>query len=209
MLQGYQDPDEDKTELQLILLLLFVTIICSCQGAIETKKYFMSKAEQRVDHLAVSALKQIEEATKKLKIENPQVLSVRNLPTTIQIAWEPDGTLHQNQIQRMCKKKCYPMTLIDRQSSPIHNSSKEQAVKFARLVSLYGLFPALVTMFNLSISSDYGYRPHASTGSFLSIYGVFIPMSIIVNNPKMRNFARKFVQRQTQKIIFRLSCFTS
>ena len=57
MLQGYQDPDEDKTELQLILLLLFVTIICSCQGAIETKKYFMSKAEQRVDHLAVSALK--------------------------------------------------------------------------------------------------------------------------------------------------------
>ena len=206
MLQGYQDADEDKTEMQLRLLFLFVIVICSCQGAIETKKYFMSRADQRVDHLAVSALKQIEEATKKLKIENPQVLSVRNLPATIKIAWEPDGALHQNQIQRMCKNKCYPITLVDRQSSPIQNSSKEQAVKIARLVSLYGLFPALVTIFNLSISSDYGYRPHASTGSFLSIYGVFIPMSIIVNNPKIRNFARKFVQKQTQKMIFRLSC---
>ena len=86
MLQGYQDADEDKTEMQLRLLFLFVIVICSCQGAIETKKYFMSRADQRVDHLAVSALKQIEEATKKLKIENPQVLSVRNLPATIKIA---------------------------------------------------------------------------------------------------------------------------
>ena len=113
MLQGYEDADEDKTEMQMKLLFLFVIVICSCQLAIETKKYFMSRAEQRVDHLAVSALKQIEEANKRLNSENPQVLSVRNLPTTFKIAWEPHGALHQNRIQRICKNRCYPITLID------------------------------------------------------------------------------------------------
>jgi hypothetical protein len=208
MLQGYQESDEDKTELQLIMLFIFVTIICLCQGAIETKKYLMSKAEQRVDILAVSALKQIEEATKRLHTENPQELNVNNLSATIKIAWETDEAQHQEEIQRVSGQKCYQVKLIDRQNSPMKKSSKEQAVKIARLVSLYGLFPALVTIFNLSISSNYGYRPHASTGSFLSIYGVFIPMSIIVNNPKIKRFAKKLIYRQIHKMSLRLNCQT-
>jgi hypothetical protein len=58
---------------------------------------------------------------------------------------------------------------------------------------LYGIFPAVVTIFNMSVSGKYGYRPHASTGSFLTIYGVFIPFSIIVSNPKLKEFAKTFV----------------
>jgi hypothetical protein len=45
----------------------------------------------------------------------------------------------------------------------------------------------------MSVSGKYGYRPHASTGSFLAIYGVFIPLFVILSNPKMKTFAKEFL----------------
>ena len=165
---------------------MFVTVIIACQLAIETKRCLVRRAETRADLQALSALKQMEEATKKLNVQPPLELRIG-----VKEAWtadsQPGSRMNSFQLPNRA-------LIIEKTATDINKSSKEQAVRIARFVSLYGIFPALVTIFNMSVSSEYGVRPHASTGSFLSIYGVFIPFSIIVSNPEIKAFARDFLQ---------------
>ena len=151
--------------------------------------------DHRVDKLAVLALKQMEEATKKLNVQPPVELRVGLLQGRVKEAWAAES---QDPQSEMSSFQFHNLTRTVEKIRPDKNkSSKEQAVKIARFVSLYGIFPALVTIFNMSVSSEYGYRPHASTGSFLSIYGVFIPLCIIVSNSKMKTFTKEFLKLPT------------
>jgi hypothetical protein len=165
---------------------MFVTVIIACQLAIETKRCLVRRAETRADLQALSALKQMEEATKKLNVQPPLELRIG-----VKEAWtadsQPGSRINSFQLPNRA-------LIIEKTRPDINKSSKEQAVRIARFVSLYGIFPALVTIFNMSVSSEYGVRPHASTGSFLSIYGVFIPFSFIVSNPKIKAFAKEYLQ---------------
>ena len=47
ILQGYQEPDEDQTLMHSIWLAIFVTVIITCQVAIETKRCLVRRAETR------------------------------------------------------------------------------------------------------------------------------------------------------------------
>jgi len=174
--------------MQSIWLSMFVTVIIACQLAIETKRCLVRRAETRADLQALSALKQMEEATKKLNVQPPLELRIG-----VKEAWTADSQpgSRMNSFQLQLPNRAL---IIEKTRPDINKSSKEQAVRIARFVSLYGIFPALITIFNMSVSSEYGYRPHASTGSFLSIYGVFIPFSIIVSNPKIKAFAKEYLQ---------------
>ena len=126
-------------------------------------------------------------------------LGVNLILGPVRIAWETEKT-GPNAEPCTAPKFTYihsPVARLETKTMANIRSSKEQAVRIARFVSLYGIIPALMTIFNMSVSSSYGFRPHGSTGSFLLIYGVVIPFSIIVSNPKMRSFAKELIQRNT------------
>ncbi len=76
-----------------------------------------------------------------------------------------------------------------------------QVVKIARFVSVYGILPTVMTIGNIFISSKTGYKPHGSSGSFLIIYGIVIPLSIILHNQKLKSFAKQFIHRNTYGLI--------
>ena len=80
-------------------------------------------------------------------------------------------------------------------------SGKDQVVKIARFVCVYGILPIIMTIGNISISSKTGYKPHGSSGSFLIIYGIIIPLSFILNNQKLKAFAKEFVHRNSYGLI--------
>ena len=185
LLQGYQEPDEDQTQMHSIWLAVFISVIIACQLAIEVKRCTMRLADKEADQLALKAMRQMEEATMKLTRQipapTPAELEVNALPKLIKVAWQDPPTQLSN------FKRSSP-------ASQDFSTRKEQAIKVARFVSLYGIFPAMVTIFNMSVSGKYGYRPHASTGSFLTIYGVVIPLSIIISNPKMKAFAKSLIR---------------
>jgi hypothetical protein len=87
ILQGNQEPVYVVSMIQSMMLAAFVAIIILCQGAIEVKRFLMNRDENRVDQLAVSALVQIEEATKRLRSQPPTELGVQFLPIRVKIAW--------------------------------------------------------------------------------------------------------------------------
>jgi hypothetical protein len=87
ILQGNQEPVYVASMIQSLMLAAFVAIIILCQGAIEVKRFLMNRDENRVDQLAISALVQIEEATKRLRSQPPTELGIQFLPIRVKIAW--------------------------------------------------------------------------------------------------------------------------
>ena len=189
VLKEYKEPGASQFEIQSIMLIGFMLIIALCQMVIEWKRFMMNRDQDRAANLAASASRQLEKATKQLRMEPPSELGVRFLPFRVEIAWEG---MSGRSIERTNRGIASNQNEI--QTEPVNNlSTKKQAITIARFVCLFGLAPALVTMFNMLVSDKYGIRPHGSTGTFLSIYGVVIPSLIIFNNLKMKAFAKDFL----------------
>ena len=193
ILNEFVEEDDIGSYIQSTMLVLFVSVIITCQVAIEVKRFRIRRAERRVDDLAASAMKQVEEAVRKLKRKpGPVQLSVQLL----QQRSEESGEAAENLSHQVTLVGSEPRQSNDSGVAD-SRSSKEQAVKIARFVSIFGILPALVTIFNISFADMPGYRPHGSSASFLVIYGVFIPLSIILHNAKLKTFAKSFIRENT------------
>ena len=197
ILQEYKDEDSSHdTIIQSLMLCLFVAVIILCQAVLEIKRLMLRRAERRVDVLAVSALKQMEEAAKKLKRKPPLLqLGVSTLPNQVADSIEAEMLNTDSEKNKRLLLTKQNVTIENENVSDANKLSKEQAVKIARIVCVYGVLPALISIFNISFASAPGYRPHGSSGSFLIIYGIVIPWSIILNNPKIKVFAKEFIYR--------------
>ena len=189
ILNEFKEENDIDSYIQSTMLVIFVSVIITCQVAIEAKRFLIRRAERKVDDLAASAMKQVEEAVRKLKRKPPVQLSAQLLQT------------HSDEAADLSSHEAVVAGSEPRNSTDSgvtgNRSSKEQTVKIARFVSLFGIFPALLTIFNISFADMPGYRPHGSSGSFLVIYGIFIPLAIILHNSKLKSFAKSFIRENT------------
>jgi hypothetical protein len=85
--------------------------------------------------------------------------------------------------------------------TPASRPAREQALKYARNISILG-FGITIAMIILMNYGGMNYlRPHA-TGVFVTgLFGIVIPLAVIMSNRKMRKFSKG--------IIFKNVCFHS
>ena len=75
------------------------------------------------------------------------------------------------------------------------SSVKIMLVNPLRYITIFGLFPTCVTLVNLLFEDTFNYRPHGSACSFLTTYGIVIPIIIILNNKKLRSFTTGLLKK--------------
>jgi hypothetical protein len=201
ILQEYKDEDSLDTIIQSLMLLLFVIVIVLSQAVLEIKRFMLRRAEMKVDVLAVSALKQMEEAAKKLRRKPPLQLGGHSLLEQAAELAEVDLPSTESDINKGPLLANQNRSTQNENGPDSNKSSNKQSLKIARVVCVYGVLPALLTIFNISFVNAPGYRPHGSSGSFLIVYGIIIPWSLIVSNPKIKSFAKEFLYRNTIGLI--------
>ena len=121
--------------------------------------------------IAITALNQIEEATKRFNSLPLMELRAETLPHEIKLAWQDNETTTKAKDDRLFQ------------------SSKAQAFKVARSILVFGAFPAMILVFlNNSFVNSEKYRPHGSTIFLLALYGIIYPLIIVCNSKKIRQF---------------------
>jgi hypothetical protein len=70
-------------------------------------------------------------------------------------------------------------------------ASREQAVRIARYVSIFGILPTTLTIIAISLENVNSLRPHGGLAFVLSTYGIAIPLTIILSSKKLKIFVRK------------------
>ena len=194
--------DEHPVEQQLKYKSSFVSVISSlisfliilvCQIAIETKRFLVSREEAKADRLVEAALKQMGEATSRLDRQPVLELGVDFLPSYVLRAWD-DETSNRN-IPR------FNLSLLEHQEhsdclEPVTSSaSNGHAIKVARKGFFLGLSAAAVVVVFVSFDVMNRMRPHGTIAIIASTLGIFIPLTIILKNPKMKTFACVFITR--------------
>ncbi len=125
--------------------------------------------------VAITALNQIEETTKRFNSHPLTELRAETLPHEVKLAWQDNETT--------------TTTKAKAKDERLYQSSKAQAFKVARSILVFGAFPALILVFlNNSFVSSEKYRPHGSTIFLLALYGIIYPLIIVCNSKKIRQF---------------------
>ncbi len=159
-----------------LTMFAFASVIIVCQLVIETKRYLIIRKEKRADELAAAAVRQIQNAT--LRLDNPgfHQLGVQFLP---RLAWQD---IDEDQI---------PTGITNLVEAPnSQNTTKTVALKISRYVSIFGIFPTILSIIALSLDNIDSLRPHGVIAFMMSIYGIVIPLTLILGNKKLRTFAR-------------------
>ncbi len=121
----------------------------------------------------------MEDAAKKLEISqqsfNP-VIPIQNR----RLAWQDD------------KKQLHNIVIVTKESNG--KQLIDKAVKFARIVSVIAIIPALLSAIGSSLENINSLRPHGVTAFTLIVYGIIIPLICIIHNGKLRHFAADYVK---------------
>jgi hypothetical protein len=151
------------------------------------------RQEEKADQLAVSALRQVEEANAKLTRSG--TLLQLQVPTgplspTVRLAWQEDVGRNSNDLQARNATSTIIQVSNNSQASP--NSSREQPIKIARYSCVFGISPALVMIGNVYLNNN---PPHGTSASVLITYGIIVPLVIIVRSEKIRQFAKDLFKK--------------
>ena len=142
------------------------------------KRYLVKRSENQADQIAITALKQMEEASMKLEKSQQSLNPV--IPIQIRrLAWQEDIKQLQDIV---VTKESNGKQLMDK------------AVKFARIVSMVAIIPALLSAIGSTLENINSLRPHGVTGFTLIVYGIIIPLICIIYNGKLRHFTVAYVQ---------------
>jgi hypothetical protein len=166
--------DYKSSVLANLTLFAFATVIIVCQVVIETKRYFITKEETKAEEQAAAAFKQIQNANLRLGGQGLHQLEVQFLPI---LAWQEGENAAQSRI-----------TNNEIQSSS--KITKALALKISRYVTLFGILPAVLTIIALSLENINSLRPHGIMVFIMAIYGIVIPLILILSNSKLRKFAQ-------------------
>jgi hypothetical protein len=158
-----------------LTMFAFASVIIVCQLVIEIKRYVIIRKEKRADELAAAAVRQIQNATLRLDNTGFHQLGVQFLP---RLAWQD---IAEDQI---------PTGITNLESPNSQNTSKAVALKISRYVSIFGIFPTILSIIALSLDNIDSLRPHGAIAFMMSIYGIVIPLTLILGNKKLRKFAR-------------------
>ena len=143
------------------------------------KRYLVKRSENKADQIAIKALKQMEEASMKLEKSqqsfNP-IIPIQNR----RLAWQEDI------------KQLQDIVVVSKESNG--KQLMDKAVKFARIVSMVAIIPALLSAIGSTLENINSLRPHGVTGFTLIVYGIIIPLICIIYNGKLRHFTVAYVQ---------------
>ncbi len=138
------------------------------QVAIEIKRFLVKRSEEHANQVAIAALRQMEQASKRLECDQSTVIPA--LPV-VKLAWQED---FQNP--------------VDNNNGDNNKRFVEKAVKFGRIVSMFGIFPAFLFAVAASLENIDSLRPHGTTGLMMFVSGVLYPFMFILYKPKLRKF---------------------
>jgi hypothetical protein len=127
--------DPGQFQVQSLNIMIFILIITLCQLAIEMKKFLINKEENRIDQIAVSALRQMENATVRLNREPPRELRVVNfLPLRVNISWQnmrgDEAPVNDEHLSPRASANAILKTennQFSNQNTTFNNSSRQQA----------------------------------------------------------------------------------
>jgi hypothetical protein len=196
-----------QSKFSVIVMAIFVLVIIGCQISLEVKRYLIDKIEMKADFIARSARRNINVAILELGVEN--------LPPQVRLAWQEHSVVNVNTnhhyIHRTFQQnpnRIFGQNQQDQHSERIkseseydnldeenylRNISRDQAVRIARYISIFGILPTLLTIISLSLENINGLRPHAATAFVLITYGVAIPFTLIISSNKLRRFTKAMI----------------
>ena len=143
------------------VMFAFSSVIIVCQLVIELKRYLIVREENKAEEQAATALQQIQRATSRMM--NLDQLGAPRL------AWQEPGNTSDQENQNSSKTTALIL-----------------ALKVSRLVSIFGILPALLTIIALTLENIDSIRPHGVMAFVTAIYGIVIPLIIIISNKKIR-----------------------
>ena len=111
------------------------------------------------------------------------------------IAWENKNEVHF----RPESGQLFYSSVTDSENKS-RQSVKEQAVKIARSISIFGICPALFMLLNINLDSINNLKPLGPTSAFLIANGVVAPLVVILNTPKMKTFAKDLLRKYSLKL---------
>jgi len=204
-----------QSKFSVIAMAIFVLVIIGCQISLEIKRYLIDKIEMKADFIARSARRNINVANDRLTGQTILELGVENLPPQVRLVWQEHSVVNVNTnhhyIHRTLQQNpnhVFGQNQQDRHSERIksesendnldeenylRNISRDQAVRIARYICIFGILPTLLTIISLSLENINGLRPHAATAFVLITYGVAIPFTLIISSNKLRRFTKAMI----------------
>jgi len=144
------------------------------QIAIEIKRFLVKRLEEHADQVAIAALRQIEEAIKKL--ENDQSSVNPSSPSyVIKLAWQEELNI-----------SCNPHLKNRMQIS-------ERSIKFGRTAIMLTIVPLMLFGVGSTLDNINHIRPHGVTGVTLFLSGIVYPLMFILYNVKLRQFSIAYI----------------
>ncbi len=169
----------ESTHVNVISSISFLAIILTCQVIVEVKRCVANRAEERADEVAVTAVRQLEEALSQHATRSQQSPLQR---LEIRSAWE-ENSIHF--------ELCETPAIIQTFGKP----NREQAVHVARIIFLIGIIGTSLLVFAVLFDRLNQYRPHGVIFSLCFVYGVIIPFVIIISNQRIRQFSLQLIQK--------------
>ena len=156
-----------------------MTFLYLLQIAIEIKRFLVKQSEEQADQVAIAALRQMEEASKKL--DNDQSSVYPSSPShTIKLAWQEE--LHN---------ACIPVHSNEDQNL---KQFAEKTIKFGRTAVALLIVPLLLFALGSTLENINYLRPHGVNGVTLLLSGVVYPLMFILYNVKLRQFAIAYIK---------------
>jgi hypothetical protein len=170
----------ESTHVNVISSISFLAIILTCQVIVEVKRFVANRAEERADEVAVTAVRQLEEALSQHATRSQQSPLQR---LEIRSAWEENSIRHF--------ELCETPAIIQTFGKP----NREQAVHVARIIFLIGIIGTSLLVFAVLFDRLNQYRPHGVIFSLCFVYGVIITFVIIISNQRIRQFSLQLIQK--------------
>jgi len=187
----------DKPSVVSVLsTLISFSIILICQISIETKRFFVNREEAKANRVVGLALKQMDEATSRKKSQPMLELGVESFPATVKRAWE------EEQSNRNISTPQLPIHLQTNQPfEPIFNQlSHRQAFKVVLKGLFFGFFVLSVVIIFVSFDVMKRIRPHGTVAFMISTFGIFVPLTAILQNKEMKAFASNYITTRARSL---------
>ena len=176
----WKDSHFQREPVSLAFVAIFVLSILTLHGLIELKK---RKANQDVFHaeeIAEAAKQNIEKAKMKLQLQKD--FDLRDLESST-LQFEMDSK----------SSSTIPEEEESMQLKQVENVSSQNALKVARGVSIFSIFPAAIFSVFFSLENVGDWRPHGASASSMILFGIVAPSVFYLRNEKMRQFAKKYL----------------
>jgi hypothetical protein len=186
----WKENDFHREPVSIAFVGIFIASILTLQGLIEIKKRKANQDDCHAEDIAIAAKQNLENA--KIKLNVQKVLEICDFESSPPQQFEIGIKSHS----------CVPTVVSVEESIKKRNVdfvSSQYALKVARAVSIFAIFPTSIFCFFFSLENAGNWRPHGAAASSMILFGIFAPLVFYVKNAKMRQFANNYLTAELKR----------